>query len=158
MLRAGGGAGSLSPKSCPLLPRGTGRGLQHHFKWHFTPFSIKSTRPLCGTLAPFAVLCLHSRVRSWGQGALLGASRVLGRGEKGSWMADAQHPARSVLPGCSGAPWAAFPELPQGLPPAEGVREGGSPGSPLRARPPPCSGAQKLPGAVLAFFTCPDWV
>lgn len=83
---------------------------------------------------------------------------MLGRGEKGSWTASPGHPVGSSLLGCDKTPWAAFPELLWGLPPAEVVREGGSPGraapgSPLQARPPP-SKAQKPCGAVLDFFTC----
>lgn len=75
-------------------------------------------------MAPFAALCLHSRGSSQGQGHCAGG--ILGAREKGSWTAGPQHPAGPALPGCDGAPWAAF--LEQGLGPAEGFREGGSPG------------------------------
>lgn len=84
--QAGGGAGSLSPKSCPLLPEGTGGGLQHHFKWHFLhiflPFQAKTNLTSvsdCGSLF-CSVSAQQGQAREGCFGGLLGAMK---RGEKG---------------------------------------------------------------------------
>lgn len=140
--------------------------MQHHLKWHFSlhillPFQTNQPDPHVVLQSPSCCPVSAQQGQAWGWGGCVGVSWVLGRGEKGSQATGPQHPARSALPGCNEAPWASFPKLLQGLPPAEVVREGGSPG---RAAPrrclqsrPPSSGAQKPRGAMLTFFTCPDW-
>lgn len=138
------------PGPVPSSPRGTGRGLQHHLKWHFSlhillPFQTNQPDPHVVLQPPFCCPVSAQQVQAWGWGGCVGVSWVLGRGEKGSQATGPQHPARSALPHCNEAPWASFPELLQGLPPAEVVREGGSPGraasrSCLQPRP-PSSGA-----------------
>lgn len=139
--------------------------MQHQLKWHFSlhillPFQTNQPDPPCGTAAPLLLPCVCTAGSGLGWGGCVGVSWVLGRGEKGSQATGPQHPAGSALPGCNEAPWASslsccrvFPQL--------RWSEGGSPG---RAAPsrclqsrPPSSGAQKPRGAMLTFFTCPDW-
>lgn len=109
------------PGPVPSSSRGTGRGLQHHLKWHFSlhillPFQTNQPDPHVVLQPPFCCPVSAQQGQAWGWGGCVGVSWVLGRGEKGSQSTGPQHPARSALPGCSEAPWASFPELLQGLP------------------------------------------
>lgn len=88
--------------SVPSSLRGTGRGLQHHFKWHFfctfySPFKQINLTPVWYR-SPLCCPVSAQQGQAWGWGGCArGVSWVLGRGEKGSWTAGPQHPTGCLV-------------------------------------------------------------
>lgn len=66
------------PGPVPSSPRGTGRGLQHHLKWHFSlhillPFQTNQPDPHVVLQPPFCCPVSAQQGQAWGWGAVWGS-------------------------------------------------------------------------------------